>query len=91
LSALACVKVQTALSTSRQLYGTIQSHFELRLSHKQISPSQRFKTYKQRKLEEGKLWSIVRNNLINKLIKIICAIWNSDQPYVPDHESRFDQ
>jgi len=34
----------------------------------------RFARYKQRKLEEGKPWAIVRNNLINKLIKIICAI-----------------
>lgn len=51
----------------------------------------RFNTYKQRKLEEGKCWPIVRNNLVNKLITLICAIWNSGQPYDPDHTSRFDQ
>ena len=51
----------------------------------------RFARYKQRKLEEGKPWAIVRNNLINKLIKIICAIWNSGQPYRKDYESRFDR
>jgi len=52
---------------------------------------ERFARYKQRKLDEGKPWPIVRNNLINKLIKIICAIWNSGQPYRQDYESRFDQ
>ncbi len=30
----------------------------------------RFKKYKQRKLDEGKAWPVVRNNLINKLITI---------------------
>lgn len=52
---------------------------------------QRFRTYKERKLDEGKLWPVVRNNLVNKLIKIICAIWNSGQPYRSDHRSRFDR
>lgn len=51
----------------------------------------RFKNYKQKKLEEGKCWGIVRNNMINKLITIICAIWNSRQPYDPNHISRFNQ
>lgn len=51
--------------------------------------AQKFKRYKQRKLEEGKPWPIVRNNLVNKLITIICAIWNSGQYYDPDHTGRF--
>lgn len=51
----------------------------------------RFSEYKQRKLEEGKCWPIVRNNLVNKLITIICAMWNSGQPYDPNHTSRFDR
>lgn len=51
----------------------------------------RFTNYKQRKLEEGKCWPIVRNNLVNKLITIICALWNSGQPYDPDHTSRVDR
>lgn len=51
----------------------------------------KFKTYKQRKLEEGKPWPVVRNNLVNKLITITCAIWNSREPYDPDHQSRFDR
>lgn len=52
---------------------------------------QRFKTYKKRKLEEGKPWPVVRNNLVNKLITIICAIWNSGEFYDPNHTSRFDR
>lgn len=52
---------------------------------------ERFANYKQRKLNEGKPWPVVRNNLINKMIKIICAIWNSGQPYRQDYESRFDR
>lgn len=50
---------------------------------------ERFARYKQRKLDEGKPWPVVRNNLINKMIKIICAIWNSRQAYRKDYESRF--
>lgn len=52
---------------------------------------ERFARYKQRKLDEGKPWPVVHNNLINKMIKIICAIWNSGQPYRQDYESRFDR
>lgn len=52
---------------------------------------ERFNRYKHRKLEEGKCWPIVRNNLVNKLITIICALWNSGQPYDPNHTSRFDR
>lgn len=51
----------------------------------------RFKKYKQRKLNEGKPWPVVRNNLINKLITIICAIWNSGELYDPEHISRFNR
>lgn len=51
----------------------------------------RFIDYKQRKLEEGKCWGIVRNNMINKLIKLICAIWNSGQTYDPNYISRFNR
>jgi len=52
---------------------------------------EKFKKYKQKKLDEDKIWPIVRNNLANKLIKTICAIWNSEQPYDPNHTSRFDR
>jgi transposase len=50
-----------------------------------------FRSYKERKLEEGKLWPVIRNNLVNKLIKIICAIWNSGLEYQPGYVSRFDR
>src|SRR5699024_4734895 len=53
--------------------------------------TKRFKTYKQRKMAEGKPWPLVRNNLANKLITITCAIWNSGRPYDPNHVSRFDR
>lgn len=52
---------------------------------------QKFSDYKHNKLREGKNWPIVRNNIINKLIKIMCAIWNSRSPYRTNHTSRFDQ
>lgn len=51
----------------------------------------KFRRYKQRKLKEGKPWPVVRNNLVNKLITVICAIWNSGQSYDPNHQSRFDR
>lgn len=51
----------------------------------------KFNDYKERKLEEGKPWPVVRNNMINKLITIMCAIWNSGDPYDPNHTSRFDR
>lgn len=52
---------------------------------------ERFARYKQRKAEEGKPWPIIRNNLINKMIKIMCAIWNSKEPFSQDYESRFNR
>lgn len=51
----------------------------------------KFKSYKQKKESEDRCWPVIRNNLINKLIKIMCAIWNSQTPYDPDHTSRFDR
>lgn len=52
---------------------------------------EQFARYKQRKLDEGKPWPEVRNNLVNKLITISCAIWNSRAFYNPDHTLWFDQ
>lgn len=51
----------------------------------------KFRDYKQKKKQENKEWPIIRNNLINKMIKIMCAIWNSQTPYDPQHTSRFDR
>ncbi len=52
---------------------------------------EKFSTYKQKKLDEDKPKPVVRNNLVNKLITIICAIWNTGTYYDPDHTSRFDR
>ena len=51
----------------------------------------RFAVYKERKLGEAKPWPVVRNNIINKLITLICAIWNTGQAYDPNHLSRYDE
>lgn len=51
----------------------------------------KFKRYKHKKEQQKKCWPVIRKNLINKMILIICAIWNSNQPYDPNHLSRFDQ
>lgn len=74
-------------------HGAAELRSNLTLAARSASThDQKFRSYKQRKLEEGKpWWPIVRNNLVNKLITIICAIWNSGTPYDPNHTSRFDQ
>lgn len=50
---------------------------------------ERFKRYKQRKLSEGKPPKLVTNNLINKLLRIACTLWNQNVFYDPHHVSRF--
>lgn len=51
----------------------------------------RFAAYKKRKREEGKVWQVIRNNVINQMIKIMCAIWNTRQPWEQDHRSRYER
>jgi len=51
----------------------------------------KFQGYKKKKTQENKCGPIIRNNLINKMIKIMCAIWNSQTLYDPQHTSRFDR
>ena len=51
----------------------------------------RFRQYKERKLAEGKPAAVVRNNIMNKLIHLLCAVWNTGHMYDPDHVSRFHQ
>lgn len=51
----------------------------------------KMRAYKQKKLAEGKASKLVTNNLINRLLRIVCALWNQDQYYDPDHVSRFAQ
>ncbi len=45
----------------------------------------RFALYRQRKLQEGKPPQLVTNNIINKLIRIMTAIWNSGEIYDENH------
>jgi len=49
----------------------------------------KFKVYKDRKLREGKPSKLVTNNIVNKLIRIVCTLWNQDVFYEKGHTSRF--
>lgn len=73
-------------------HGASQIRSALAMAAQSISShDEKFKEYKERKRAEGKPWPVIRNNMINKLITIICAIWNTQQPYNPNHTSRFDR
>lgn len=47
-----------------------------------------FSGYYQRKLSEGKPSLLVYNNIINKLVRIICALWNKQELYDPTHHEK---
>jgi transposase len=47
-----------------------------------------FRTYYQRKLEEGKPKRVVVNNVANRLVKIMCAIVQSQTAYDPNYRPR---
>lgn len=49
----------------------------------------KFRRYKERKLGQGKPSKLVTNNIINKLIRIVCTLWNQDVFYERGHTSRF--
>ena len=49
----------------------------------------KFKAYKNRKLREGKPSKLVTNNIVNKLIRIVCTLWNQNVFYEKGHTSRF--
>lgn len=44
-----------------------------------------YRTYYQRKRKEGKHELVVINNIINKLIRLYCAMWNRQVAYDPDY------
>jgi len=46
-----------------------------------------FKAYFLRKVEEGKSKKLVLNNISNKIIRIICAVVNSKQPFISNYKS----
>lgn len=44
-----------------------------------------YRDYYQRKLAEGKHELVAINNIINKLIRLYCAMWNNKADYDPDY------
>lgn len=44
-----------------------------------------YQHYYQRKIAEGKPHLLVINNIINKLIRLYCALWNNHQEYSPQY------
>lgn len=44
-----------------------------------------YANYYERKRAEGKPHLLVINNIINKLIRMYCAMWNQNTPYDPDY------
>lgn len=51
----------------------------------------KYHRYKVRMLAKGKASKLVTNNMINKLIRVICAVWNANTTFDPNHVSRFVQ
>jgi transposase len=51
----------------------------------------KFIAYKQKKLAEGKSKTLITNNIINKLIRIACAVWNQDSEFDPNYQSPFEK
>jgi transposase len=49
--------------------------------------NQRFRAYYQRKLSEGKPKKLALNNVANKLLKIACAVVNSQVPFDPHYSA----
>ncbi len=44
-----------------------------------------YKAYYQKKLAEGKGEKLIMNNIINKIIRTVCSMWNHDVDYDPGH------
>lgn len=55
------------------------------LSVRTHNPS--FQKYFLRKVAEGKPKKVVLNNIANKLLKVMCAVINSQTPYIPNYRS----
>ena len=47
--------------------------------------------YFERKVAAGKPTAVVLNNLANRLVRVICAVLRSRQPYLPDYLSTSPQ
>lgn len=50
-----------------------------------------YRKYYERKLAEGKHELLVINNIINKLIRLYCAMWNNRAEYDPQHIEKMKQ
>lgn len=50
-----------------------------------------YREYYKRKLEEGKHELLVINNIINKLIRMYCAMWNNRSEYDPNYIQNMKQ
>ncbi len=71
--------------TSRH-FGPSQPRKLLHLAARSVSThNERFRTYYQRKLAEGKVKKLVINNVANKLVRIICAVLESQTAYDPNY------
>ena len=44
-----------------------------------------YKAYYQRKLAEGKDEKLIMNNIINKIIRTVCSMWNNNVDYDPGY------
>jgi transposase len=73
--------------TSRH-YGPRMPRKLLHLAARSLSThNDYFRAYFERKVAEGKPKSLVLNNIANKLLKRMCAILESQQPYDPHYRS----
>ncbi|MDZ7757452.1 IS110 family transposase [Rhodohalobacter sp.] len=50
-----------------------------------------YREYYERKIEEGKHELLVINNIINKLIRLYCAMWNNQSEYDPNYIQNMKQ
>lgn len=50
-----------------------------------------YQNYYQRKIAEGKHENVVINNIINKLIRLYCAMWNNRAEYDPNYIQKMKQ
>ncbi len=76
-----------ARPTSRH-YGPSQPRKLLHLAARSVSThNTHFRTYYQRKVAEGKAKKLALNNVANKLVKIICAVLESQTAYDPNYGS----
>lgn len=88
--------IRSGTSQNRKAHSTGHGNSEVRKMLTLCARSagthhEKYRRYKARKLAEGKASKLVTNNIINKLIRVICAVWNADTVFEPSHVSRFVQ